>query len=374
MNFEITSPNQTDRVRTARTGTLTLEHGVVQTPAFMPCASRATVRGCSSRDLAETGVQIAVSNGYHLHLLPGSDAIARCGGLHEFMRWDRPILTDSGGFQVFSLAKPRDITEEGVRFRSPVDGSEMLFTPELAVQVQQNLGSDIAMPLDECCAGGAEREYVEHSVQMTLRWAERCRAAHDHPYQQLFGIVQGGTFPDLRELSARETAAMGFPGFGIGGLSVGEGREDMLVSLQAAMNGLPEGAPVHLMGVGTPLDIVDCAAEGVDLFDCVLPTRNARHGSVMTWQGVVRISRAEHAEDTRPLDENCGCPTCSQGFSRAYLRHLFKAKETTGARLLSLHNLYFYTELMARVREAIPTGSLAELRAEISPWSERDQE
>ncbi len=371
MRFEITTRAKTGRTRVGR---LTLEHGTVDTPAFMPCASRATVRACSSDELAQVGVQILVGNAYHLHLQPGSEVVQGCGGLHEFMDWDRPILTDSGGFQVFSLAGPKDVSEEGVRFRSPVDGTEMLFTPELAVEIQQNLGSDIAMMLDECCAAGAEREYVERSLEMTLRWAERCRTAHDHPYQQLFGIVQGGTFPDLRETSARETAALGFPGFGIGGLSVGENRKDMLVALRAAMNALPDEAPVHLMGVGTPIDIVDGVAEGVDLFDCVLPTRNARHGSLMTDQGVVRIGRAEYADDPRPIEEGCDCPACSSGLSRAYLRHLFKAGETLGWRLLSLHNLRFYTRLMARIREAIAVDGLPELRAELSPWSQRDEQ
>ncbi|HUS80114.1 MAG TPA: tRNA guanosine(34) transglycosylase Tgt [Armatimonadota bacterium] len=371
MTFEITGRGDDCR---ARVGRLELEHGTVLTPAFMPCASRATVRACSPDDLTAAGVQILVGNAYHLHLQPGEEVVGRCGGLHRFMCWDRPILTDSGGFQVFSLASPRDITEEGVTFRSPVDGSEVLFTPELSVQIQLALGSDIAMPLDECCAAGAERPYVQASLERTLRWAERCLQAHVHPYQQLFGIVQGGTFPELRRLSARETAAMGFPGFGIGGLSVGEGREVMLTCLRAALEELPESAPVHLMGVGTPLDLVDSAAEGADLFDCVLPTRNARHGSVMTREGVVRIARAEHAGDPGPLEDGCECPTCAAGFSRAYLRHLFKAQETLGWRLLSVHNLHFYTQLMARIRQAIPRGDLQELRAELSAWSERDRQ
>ncbi len=356
-----------------RTGSLQLAHGTVRTPAYMPCASRAAVRACSAEAVAAVGVQIVVANAYHLHLRPGEDVVAQCGGLHRFMGWDRPILTDSGGFQVFSLAHERDIREEGVTFRSPVDGRQILLTPELATQIQMKLDSDIAMPLDECAPYPADRAHIERALQRTLRWAERALAAHDHPHQQLFGIVQGGVYPDLRRRSARETAAMGFPGFGIGGLSVGEGREEMLAALRAAMSELPEDRPVHLMGVGTPLDIVDCAAEGVDLFDCVLPTRNARHGGVMTWEGPLRIAAAEHEADPRPLSEQCDCPACRQGLSRAYLRHLFRTKEPLGWQLLTLHNLRFYTQLMARVREAIAADELAELRAQVSSWSERDR-
>ncbi|MFP4250755.1 MAG: tRNA guanosine(34) transglycosylase Tgt [Armatimonadota bacterium] len=370
MIFEIDAQSADRR---ARTGRLTLEHGVVETPAYMPCASRAAVRACPPGEVAAAGVQILVGNAYHLHLRPGEDVVAACGGLHRFMGWERPILTDSGGFQVFSLADSNDISEEGVTFKSPVDGHEILLTPELSVQIQTALGSDIAMPLDECCPCPAERGYVERSLERTLRWAERSREAHDHPWQQLFGIVQGGVYPDLRERSARETAAMGFPGFGIGGLSVGEDREDMLTSLRAAQRGLPEDRPVHLMGVGTPLDIVDCAGEGVDLFDCVLPTRNARHGSIMTWEGPVRIKRADYETDTRPLSEQCDCPACAGGFERAYLRHLHRTKEALGWQLLSLHNIRFYTQLLERVREAIAADALDELRAEVSAWSERDR-
>lgn len=370
MQFEIHAQIAAGR---GRTGTLTLAHGEVATPAYMPCASRAAVRACPSDEVAAVGVQILVANAYHLHLRPREDVIARVGGLHRFMGWQRPILTDSGGFQVFSLAEPSSISEEGVRFRSPVDGHEIMFTPELSAQVQMALGSDIAMPLDECCACPAPRDYVERSVERTLRWAARAQAAHQHDYQQLFGIVQGGVYPDLREHSARETAAMGFPGFGIGGLSVGEEREEMLVALRAAKSALPTDRPVHLMGVGTPLDIVDCAAEGVDLFDCVLPTRNARHGGVMTWEGALRINAAEHETDTRPLSASCDCPACARELPRAYLRHLFRIKEPLGWQLLSLHNLRFYTQLLERVRAAIVADDLPGLRQEISEWSERDR-
>ncbi|MGD9494970.1 MAG: tRNA guanosine(34) transglycosylase Tgt [Armatimonadota bacterium] len=370
MEFAIRDTMRGGRGRTAR---LALQHGIVETPAFMPCASRAVVRACRCEDIAAVGVQIVVVNTYHLHLQPGAPVIAECGGLHAFMGWQRPILTDSGGFQVFSLAESRNVSEEGVTFRSPVDGTTVTLTPELAVQIQCALDSEIAMPLDECCPCPAEREYVERSLERTLRWAERSRAAHNHPYQQLFGIVQGGIYPDLRERSARETAALGFAGFGIGGLSVGETRAQMLVALRAALRALPEERPVHLMGVGTPLDIVDCAAEGVDLFDCVLPTRNARHGGVMTWEGPLRIAAAEHESDTRPLSQQCDCPACSAGLSRAYLRYLHRIAEPAAWQLLSLHNLRFYTQLLARVREAIAVGQLAELRAQLSAWSERDR-
>ncbi len=370
MEFEIL---QTVKNGRARTGRLTLRHGVVETPAYMPCASRAAVRACPPDEIADVGVQILVSNAYHLHLRPGEDVVEECGGLHDFMRWPRPILTDSGGFQVFSLADSNDIAEEGVTFKSPVDGQEILLTPELSVQIQNALGSDIAMPLDECCPCPADRSYVERSVERTLRWAERSQEAHDHPWQQLFGIVQGGVYADLREKSARETAAMGFPGFGIGGLSVGEDRDDMLVSLEAAQTGLPEDRPVHLMGVGTPMDIVDCVARGVDLFDCVLPTRNARHGSVMTWEGPIRIAGADYEEDTRPLSQQCDCPTCAGDFQRSYLRHLHRTKEALGWQLLSLHNIRFYTQLMTRAREAIEADALDDLREEVSAWSQRDR-
>ncbi len=339
----------------------------------MPCASRAAVRACPPDKVAAVGVQIVVANAYHLHLRPGEDVVAECGGLHEFMRWDAPILTDSGGFQVFSLAETNDISEEGVRFNSPVDGSTIMLTPELSVEIQMALGSDIAMPLDECCPCPAGREYVERSLERTLRWAERSVEAHDCPEQQLFGIVQGGLYPDLRERSARETAAMGFPGFGIGGLSVGEKRDDMLESLRAAQGALPDDRPVHLMGVGTPMDIVDSAELGVDLFDCVLPTRNARHGSVMTWEGPIRIPGADYETDRRPLSRECDCPACEGGYSRAFLRHLFRTKEALGWQLLSLHNIRFYTQLLERVRAAIAADELGELRDEVTAWSERDR-
>ncbi|MBD3292748.1 MAG: tRNA guanosine(34) transglycosylase Tgt [Armatimonadia bacterium] len=370
MKFDIAHQTADGR---ARTGRLMLEHGAVRTPAYMPCASRAALRACPPDEVAAVGVQILVANAYHLHLRPGEEVVATCGGLHRFMGWDRPILTDSGGFQVFSLADSNDIAEEGVTFKSPVDGRDILLTPELSAEIQMALGSDIAMPLDECCPCPADREYVERSLERTLRWAERSLSAHDHPWQQLFGIVQGGIYPDLRERSARETASLGFPGFGIGGLSVGEDREDMLASLEAAQTGLPRDRPVHLMGVGTPLDIVDCAAAGVDLFDCVLPTRNARHGSIMTWEGPVRIKGADYETDTRPLSEQCDCPACAGGFERAYLRHLHRTKEALGWQLLSLHNVRFYTQLMERVREAIEADALDDLRGEVSAWSERDR-
>lgn len=370
MRFEI---QHADSGGAARTGRLELRHGEVLTPAYMPCASRAAVRACSPAAVADIGVQIIVANAYHLHLRPGADVVAACGGLHGFMHWERPIMTDSGGFQVFSLAENNDIAEKGVTFQSPVDGREIVLTPELSVRIQQRLDSDIAMALDECCPFPADRQYVERSLERTLRWAERSLTAHDHEHQQLFGIVQGGVYEDLRQRSARETAAMGFPGFGIGGLSVGEGREEMLTALRAAIAALPPERPVHLMGVGTPLDIVDCAAEGVDLFDCVLPTRNARHGSVMTWEGPIRIPGADNETDTRPLSEHCDCPACAGGFSRAYLRHLFRVEEPLVWQLLSLHNLRFYTQLLERVREALSADALRELRREVSAWSERDR-
>jgi queuine tRNA-ribosyltransferase len=357
----------------ARTGTLTLTHGAVRTPVFMPCASLATVKACPSDLVEATGIEMLVCNAYHLWQRPGHDVIRELGGLHRFMGWEHPILTDSGGFQVFSLAKPKDITEEGVHFRSHISGEALLLTAELSLEIQNALGSDIAMIFDECTPYPAEREYVQASLERTLRWSERSRQAHRNPRQALFGIVQGGVYDDLRAMSARETVALGFDGYAIGGLSVGESKQQMLAALEAALPHLPADQPRYVMGVGTPLDILECAARGVDMFDCVLPTRMARHASLMTWDGPLKINRLEHARSDAPLDPACGCGACRR-YSRGYLRHLFLCKEPVAWQLLSEHNLTFYATFMDSLREAIEQGTLDELRGRVSAWTVRERE
>ncbi|MEK7879752.1 MAG: tRNA guanosine(34) transglycosylase Tgt [candidate division NC10 bacterium] len=349
---------------TARRGRLATPHGLVETPAFMPVGTRGSVKGLTPDDLTEIGAQILLANTYHLLLRPGPDLIAELGGLHRFMAWDGPILTDSGGFQVYSLASMRKITEEGARFRSHLDGSEQFLTPELAVEVQQALGADIIHPLDECLAHPASRAETERSLELTLRWAARAKAAHARGAggQALFGIVQGGSYEELRRRGVEETCALGFDGYAIGGLAVGEPKPLMLdlVELTAAL--LPEDQPRYLMGVGTPPDLVEAVARGADLFDCVLPTRNARNGQAFTSAGALTIKQSRHARDPAPLDEDCGCPTCRR-FSRAYLRHLFTVGELLAPRLLTLHNLHFYLTLMAGMREAIASGEFPAFRA-----------
>jgi queuine tRNA-ribosyltransferase len=349
----------------ARSGRLTTGHGVVETPAFMPVGTRGTVRSLTPDDLRAVGAQIVLANTYHLMLRPGHELVRSLGGLHRFMGWDGPILTDSGGFQVFSLAKLRKITEEGVEFRSPVDGALHFLTPELSVEVQHALGADIIHPLDECLAYPADREATERSLELTLRWAKRSQTAHVRsasPGQALFGIVQGGTYPDLRRRAVDEMVAMDFDGFAIGGMAVGEPK-DMMYDLTALVAGLlPFERPRYLMGVGKPEDLIEAVGRGVDLFDCVLPTRNARNGQAFTSQGPLVIKQAQYARDSRPLDEGCECYTC-QRFSRAYLRHLFVSEELLIYRLLTLHNLHFFLSLMAAMRAAIAAGTLGRLRA-----------
>jgi queuine tRNA-ribosyltransferase len=336
-----------------RLGRLVTAHGVVETPAFMPVGTLGTVKAVLPRDLKEMGCQILLANTYHLYLRPGAELIRELGGLHRFMNWDGPILTDSGGYQVFSLGAMRKLSEEGVRFQSHLDGSYHLLTPENVVQIQEALGSDIAMVLDECIPHDANREYVRDSTARTIRWAERCLRARSKTFHQLvFGIIQGGMFKDLREECVREMNPMPFDGFAVGGLGVGEG-EELLHSIAASTVGwLPEARPRYLMGVGRPEDIVSAVRAGFDLFDCVLPTRNARNGTLFTAQGKLSIKRAEFASDPRPLDETCDC-YCCRNFSRAYLRHLYVAGEILSSQLNSLHNLYFYHRLMERCREAI---------------------
>ncbi len=374
----------THRHGAARRGEMVTAHGVVQTPAFMPVGTRGTVKGLTPRDLRDLGAEIILGNTYHLWLRPGDRLIARLGGLHRFAGWDGPMLTDSGGFQAFSLGERRTITEEGIRFRSHLDGSPHLLTPEGAVDIQARLGSDIAMVLDECLAQPAAEAAVRASTELSARWAKRCRdrflglvaeaggrppgadagsAGNDddvvvptNPGQALFGIVQGGTSPSLRALSAELTTAIGFEAYAIGGLSVGEPPETMYRVVETTAPLLPEERPRYLMGVGTPADLAACVARGVDLFDCVMPTRNARNGQLFTSEGRLTIKHARYAEDPGPLDPACTCYTC-RTFSRAYLRHLFLMGEITAAVLHTVHNLHYYLDTMSRIRQAIVFGS-----------------
>ena len=369
-DFKIISQSKNKR---ARAGILRTPHGNVETPIFMPVGTQGSVKSLSPEEMTEAGVQIILGNTYHLYLRPGCDVIERFSGLHGFMHWDKPILTDSGGFQVFSLAEPRDVTEEGVSILSPLDGSRILLTAERSIQVQNQLGADLIMAFDECTPYPCEYDYAVRSVERTLRWAQRSRSAHANGDQALFGIVQGSVYPDLRERSAAGTVEIGFDGYAIGGLSVGESRTEMVAALAACAPVLPEDQPRHLMGVGTPLDIIQCTQRGIDLFDCVLPTRNARHGSLFTWEGLVKINNAGYREDLRPISAACNCPVCRQ-YSRAYLHHLFRLHEATGWQLLSLHNLYFYALFMQRLREAIAAGTIPQLAAQLSAWTDREEE
>ncbi len=355
----------------ARTGRLQTGHGVVPTPIFMPVGTVGSVKAVAPDDLRALDARIILGNTYHLYLRPGDELVARRGGLHRFASWDRPILTDSGGFQAFSLTELRKISEEGVLFRSHLDGSKHLFTPEKVIGIQRNLGSDIMMVLDECVPYGTDEAYTAESVKLTTRWALRSREAFPARMTRdgearnlLFAITQGGFFPNLRSASVAELAPHDFDGFAIGGLSVGEPKGEMYDLLAHTAPQLPADKPRYLMGVGTPLDIVTGIASGVDMFDCVLPTRNARNGTLYTSRGKINIKRREFAEDDGPLDPTCSCYTC-RTFSRAYLRHLFAAKELLSFRLNSLHNLAYFLDLAARAREAIRKGAFAALLAEI---------
>ncbi len=354
----------------ARVGVLRTAHGEVSTPVFLPVGTRATVKAMAPWELESLGYRMILANTYHLFLRPGAELIHEMGGLHAFMGWPHPILTDSGGFQVFSLSPTLRVREEGVLFRSVYDGTEHLLTPELAVEAQEKLGSDVAMTLDHCVAYPAERGEAERAVETTLEWARRSLAARRREDQMLFGIVQGGTFEDLRERSARETAELGFPGYGIGGLSVGEPREAMLVCLEAQISILPGDKPRHLLGIGDPEGILQAVAMGVDLFDCVLPTRLARNGLAMTAEGRLNLRHARYRRDPRPLEEGCGCPACER-FSRAYLRHLHSLNEILAHRLLTWHNLAFMRRLMSDCRSAIEAGRMLKLVREWDGWSER---
>jgi queuine tRNA-ribosyltransferase len=360
----------------ARLGEFTTPHGVVQTPAFMPVGTQGAVKAILQRDVEELGAEIVLGNTYHLFLRPGDELIARRGGLHRFIGWNRPILTDSGGFQVFSLAARRVITEEGADFQSHLDGTRYLLTPERATDVQSRLGSDIAMVLDECLAFPATREAVAESMARSVRWAGRCRqrltelrsgpvdgVTVTNPGQVQFGIVQGGLFPDLRRESVDATVAVGFEGYAIGGLSVGEPVDEMYAITGETASRLPREQPRYLMGAGTPVDLIESVARGIDMFDCVLPTRNARNGQLFTSEGRLNIKNAKYAEDDGPLDPACGCYTCRH-HSRAYLRHLFMAGEMTAGALNTLHNLSYYLDTMRRIRDAIAFRTFDQFRQE----------
>jgi queuine tRNA-ribosyltransferase len=345
----------------ARAGRFETPHGPILTPAFMPVGTQATVKSLSPDELERLGAQIVLANTYHLFLRPGADTIARLGGLHRFMGWGRPILTDSGGFQVFSLAHLRKLDDDGVTFRSHIDGSERRLTPELAVQAQEQLGADVIMCFDECVAYPATPERAREAMDRTHRWAERCRRAQTRADQALFGIVQGGVFDSLREASAAALAALDFPGYAIGGVSVGESKAECRRVTALAAAHLPAGKPRYLMGVGSPEDLVDGVADGIDLFDCVLPTRVARNGSIFSDSGRETITRAALRERDAPLDPTCDCYTCRH-FTAAYVHHLFKAEELLGYRLASIHNLRYMARLSARMREAVLLGSYAAWR------------
>jgi queuine tRNA-ribosyltransferase len=339
----------------ARRGRLATAHGPIETPVFMPVGTQGTVKGLSPDELEALGARVILGNTYHLHMRPGAERIARLGGLHEFMHWPGSILTDSGGFQVFSLARINKIEEEGVVFQSHLDGSRHLLSPEMAVNIQMQLGSDIAMVFDECNSYPVSYAYAQESMQRSVRWAERSKAAHHLPAQALYGIVQGSVFLDLRRACLDQLGAIGFDGYALGSLSVGEPKEEMLAVLENMTPLLPASSPRYLMGVGTPEDIVEGVRLGVDMFDCVMPTRNARNGMLFTSRGSIQIKNSAYADDAAPIEEGCSCYTC-QRFSRAYLRHLFMARELLAYRLNTLHNLHYYLTLMAAIREAVEHG------------------
>ena len=359
----------------ARRGVFTCAHGTVQTPVFMNVGTQAAIKGgVSALDLKELGCQIELSNTYHLHVRPGDDVVRDMGGLHRFMHWDGPILTDSGGFQVFSLARLRQIKEEGVTFASHVDGRKIFMGPEESMRIQSNLGSDIAMAFDECVENPAQYDYAKASAARTTRWLERCIREHRrlnslsdtvNPRQQLFGINQGCTYRDLRIRHMQQIARLDCDGFAIGGLAVGEPTEVMYEIIEAVEPYAPKDKPRYLMGVGTPSNIIEGVARGIDFFDCVMPARNARHGKLYTWQGSINLKNEKYKTDPGPIDEACNCPVC-RNFSRAYLRHLMKAEEVLALRLCVMHNLYFYNTLMQRIRDALDAGTFAAFRSAYS--------
>ena len=335
-----------------RRGEISFPRGSIQTPAFMPVGTYGTVKAMTPEELKELGAEIILGNTFHLMLRPGTEIIQKHGDLHDFMHWDKPILTDSGGFQVFSLAKLRKISEEGVSFNSPTDGARVMLTPEKSMQVQRELGSDIVMIFDECTPYPATEQQASDSMELSLRWAERSKQAHQGNPSALFAIVQGGMYETLRERSANALVQIGFDGYAIGGLSVGEPKEERDKVLEVTTPLLPESQPRYLMGVGTPEDIVESVRRGIDMFDCVMPTRNARTGFLYTSTGIIKIRNSQYKDDTRPVDENCGCYTC-RNYSRSYLRHLDKCREILGSRLNTIHNLHYYQQLMQDIRTAI---------------------
>lgn len=356
---------KTEKNTQARFGTIQTNHGTYETPMFMPVGTRATVKSLSKEELKNEHAGIILSNTYHLWLRPGPDVIKNCGGLHKFMSWDQPILTDSGGFQVFSLAKNKrkDITEEGVHFKSHIDGQNLFLTPEKSIEIQNKLDSDIAMSFDECPPYPVTYEYMKKSVERTLRWAKRGKKVHNNPNQALFGIVQGGEFTDLREYSCKETVKLDFDGYSIGGTSVGEDKPTMYKMVEDGIRYLPKDKVRYLMGVGDPIDIIEGVIRGVDIFDCVLPTRIARHGQAFTREGKINLNNAKYKEDLNPIDNSCDCYTC-KNYSKAYIRHLITTGETLGGRLLSIHNIRFLIKLTEELREAIKNDNILEYRKE----------
>ena len=355
MSFEISATDGE-----ARRGQIRFPRGTIETPAFMPVGTYGTVKGMLPRDIREVGADIVLGNTFHLMLRPGTEVVQKHGSLHDFMQWNRPILTDSGGFQVFSLGDLRKISEAGVSFRSPIDGSKVFLDPEKSMQVQRELGSDIVMAFDECTPYPATEKQAKDSMELSMRWAQRSKDAHGDSNAALFGIVQGGMYKDLRLDSLNQLTDIGFDGYAIGGLSVGEPKEEMLATLEYLPKAMPADKPRYLMGVGKPEDIVEAVLAGVDMFDCVMPTRNARNGHLFTSEGVVKIRNAKYKSDTSPLDPNCNCYTCTN-FSRSYLHHLDKTKEILGAQLNTIHNLTYYLNMMKELREGIATQELAKI-------------
>jgi queuine tRNA-ribosyltransferase len=380
-----------DKSTKARVGRLKTRHGTIETPAFMPVGTQGSVKAVSSQELRELNTQIVLGNTYHLFVRPGLEVIRHFGGLHRFMNWDGPILTDSGGFQIFSLAKLRKITEEGVHFQNHVDGTPAFVSPEIAMEIQASLGSDIAMVLDECLPWPSEYDYAAQSMELTRRWARRCKQAwsngvmeqwtkgsassntqHSNLNPLLFGIVQGGTFQDLRRQSAMAVVEIGFDGYAIGGVSVGEPEEEMMRAVESSAPFLPEDKPRYAMGLGTPPQLLELIARGMDMFDCVLPTRLARNGTAFTAMGTLNLKNAEFARDKNPIESGCACPACRE-YARGYIRHLIKAEEILGLRLITLHNLHFYLQFMAEARGAIESGQFNKFRGDfVANYKTRD--
>jgi queuine tRNA-ribosyltransferase len=379
---------KTDSRTEARLGRLNTAHGAIDTPAFMPIGTQGSVKAVSPRELRELQAQVILGNTYHLYVRPGLEVIRRFSGLHRFMNWNGPILTDSGGYQIFSLAKLRNLTSEGVHFQNHLDGTPTFISPEIAMEIQATLGSDIAMVLDECAPYPCDYDYAARSLELTTKWAQRCknatlvsrdsraqnRSQDARATQLIFGIIQGATFPELRRQGAEAVVELDFDGYAIGGVSVGEPENEMMKAVESSVPFLPEDKPRYAMGLGTPPQLLEMIARGIDMFDCVLPTRLARNGTAFTPAGTINLKNAEFTFDTRPIEENCGCPACRE-FARGYIRHLVKAEEILGLRLITLHNLHFYLELMRQAREAIEGGQFAAFRAEfVSGYRTRSAE